>query len=79
MVELFSLLNSRLVEPKIDNEPTPVIDLLRLYNVSLGELRGGKVVQVTDYWGEPFTPPAWREGLAERDDELLGESGLTTD
>jgi hypothetical protein len=21
---------------------------------------------VTDYWGEPFSPPAWREALAER-------------
>jgi hypothetical protein len=24
------------------------------------------VVRVTDYWGEPFTPPAWRQSLAER-------------
>jgi hypothetical protein len=43
----------------------------RIYrNVSLGELENGKVVRVTDYWGEPFTPPAWRAGLAERDHEL---------
>jgi len=21
---------------------------------------------VTDYWGEPFIPPAWKETLAER-------------
>jgi hypothetical protein len=40
----------------------------RIYrNVSLGETRDGRVVRVTDYWGEPFAPPAWREGLAERD------------
>lgn len=43
----------------------------RIYrNVSLGELEDGKVVRVTDYWGEPFTPPPWRTGLAERDNEL---------
>jgi hypothetical protein len=39
----------------------------RVYrNVSIAELRGGKAVRVTDYWGEPFTPPAWRRPLAER-------------
>lgn len=39
----------------------------RLYrNVSIAELSGGKAVCVTDYWGEPFIPPAWREALAER-------------
>lgn len=39
----------------------------RLYrNVTIAELSNGKAVRVTDYWGEPFTPPAWREALAER-------------
>lgn len=38
----------------------------RLYrNVSIAELRDGKAIRVTDYWGEPFASPAWREGLAE--------------
>jgi hypothetical protein len=37
----------------------------RVYrNVSIAELHGGKAVRVTDYWGEPFTPPTWRRGLA---------------
>jgi hypothetical protein len=35
-------------------------------NVTIAELSDGKAVRVTDYWGEPFTPPAWREALAER-------------
>jgi len=39
----------------------------RLYrNVTIAELQDGKAVRVTDYWGEPFTPPAWRQSLAER-------------
>ena len=39
----------------------------RLYrNVSIAELRDGKAVRVTDYWGEPFVPPAWRRPLAEQ-------------
>jgi hypothetical protein len=38
----------------------------RVYrNISVGELRDGEAVRVTDYWGEPFTPPAWRQTLAE--------------
>ncbi|MCI0573233.1 MAG: nuclear transport factor 2 family protein [Myxococcaceae bacterium] len=39
----------------------------RVYrNVSIAELRDGEVVRVTDYWGEPFTPPDWRRALSER-------------
>ena len=39
----------------------------RLYrNVSIADLLDGKAIRVTDYWGEPFTPPIWREALAER-------------
>jgi hypothetical protein len=41
----------------------------RLYrNVSIADLLDGKAIRVTDYWGESFTPPAWREALAERVD-----------
>jgi len=32
-------------------------------NVTIGELRGGEAVRVTDYWGEPTKTPAWREPL----------------
>ena len=39
----------------------------RVYrNVSIAELRDGEAIRVTDYWGEPFTPPAWRDALADR-------------
>jgi hypothetical protein len=39
----------------------------RVYrNISIAELHDGKAVRVTDYWGEPFTAPAWREALATR-------------
>jgi hypothetical protein len=39
----------------------------RVYrNVSIAELRDGKAIRVTDYWGEPFTPPGWRQALAAR-------------
>jgi hypothetical protein len=39
----------------------------RVYrNVTIAELRDGKAIRVTDYWGEPFPPPAWRQALAER-------------
>lgn len=38
----------------------------RVYrNVSVAELDDGRAVRVTDYWGEPFTPPAWRQTIAE--------------
>jgi hypothetical protein len=37
----------------------------RVYrNVTVAELRDGHAVCVTDYWGEPFEPPAWRIQLA---------------
>jgi hypothetical protein len=39
----------------------------RVYrNVAIAELRNGRAVRVTDYWGEPFAPPAWRQPLAEQ-------------
>jgi hypothetical protein len=34
-------------------------------NVSIAELKDGQAIRVTDYWGESFTPPAWRQALAE--------------
>jgi hypothetical protein len=38
----------------------------RVYrNVTVAELRDGEAIRVTDYWGEPFEPPAWRESLAD--------------
>jgi hypothetical protein len=38
----------------------------RIYrNVSVADLRDGEAVRVTDYWGEPFDPPAWREALGK--------------
>ena len=38
----------------------------RVYrNVTLAELRDGQAVEVTDYWGEPFSPPPWRQVLAD--------------
>jgi hypothetical protein len=39
----------------------------RLYrNVTIGELQDGKVVRVTDYWGEPTDTPGWRRPLTAR-------------
>jgi hypothetical protein len=39
----------------------------RVYrNVSIAELHDGKAIRVTDYWGEPFSPPQWREALSTR-------------
>jgi SnoaL-like domain len=32
-------------------------------NVTVAELRDGQAVKGTDYWGEPFSPPPWREPL----------------
>jgi hypothetical protein len=34
-------------------------------NVTIAELRGGHAVKVTDYWGEAFSPPPWREHFAD--------------
>jgi hypothetical protein len=36
----------------------------RLYrNVTIGELRDGEAVRVTDYWGEPTETPEWRRPI----------------
>jgi hypothetical protein len=41
----------------------------RVYrNVSIGELKDGQVVRVTDYWGEPFARPEWRRELSDLED-----------
>jgi hypothetical protein len=39
----------------------------RLYrNVTIGELEDGRVVRVTDYWGEPTMTPEWRQPMTDR-------------
>ena len=35
-------------------------------NVTVAELRDGQAVKVTDYWGQPFSPPPWRGPLSDR-------------
>jgi hypothetical protein len=37
---------------------------------SSAELRDGKAIRVTDYWGEPTTTPEWRQAMTERLDML---------
>jgi hypothetical protein len=38
----------------------------RVYrNVSIADLKDGRAVAITDYWGEPFTPPEWRKPWTE--------------
>jgi hypothetical protein len=37
-------------------------------NVSIGELKDGKVTRVTDYWGESFPRPEWRRRLSDSED-----------
>jgi hypothetical protein len=34
--------------------------------VGIGELRGGKVVRMTEYFANPFEAPAWRAGFVDR-------------
>jgi hypothetical protein len=34
--------------------------------VGIGELRDGKVFRMTEYFANPFEPPAWRAGMTER-------------
>ena len=36
------------------------------YTVSIMEFRGGKVVHETQYFADPFEPPAWRSQWAQR-------------
>jgi ketosteroid isomerase-like protein len=38
----------------------------RFDTVSIMEFQAGKVVRETQYFGEPFEPPAWRARLVER-------------
>jgi hypothetical protein len=37
------------------------------YVVELVELRDGKVIHATEYFGAPFEAPAWRAGWVERE------------
>jgi len=34
--------------------------------VGIGELRGGRVSRMTEYFANPFEPPAWRADFVER-------------
>ncbi len=48
----------------------------RLYrNVTIGELRDGEAIRVTDYWGEPVATPEWRRELTARLD-MPGDRGI---
>ncbi len=38
----------------------------RYHEISILELRGNRVARQTDYFAEPFAPPAWRERWVER-------------
>jgi hypothetical protein len=39
----------------------------RLYrNVTIGELKDGEAIRVTDYWGEPVETPQWRLAKTDR-------------
>jgi hypothetical protein len=52
----------------------------RVYrNVSIAELRDGEAVRVTDYWGEPFTAPEWRQALGEQLEMPAGGVWPTSD
>jgi hypothetical protein len=35
-------------------------------NVTIGELKNGEAVRVTDYWGEPTATPEWRAPMTDR-------------
>ena len=48
-------------------------------NVTIGERHEGEVIRVTDYWGEPFAPPQWRNGLSEHEDVRPHADELTRD
>jgi hypothetical protein len=49
------------VEATIDyGDGTPVC------YVGVAELRDGKVAKMTEYFANPFEPPAWRAGMVER-------------
>jgi hypothetical protein len=39
------------------------------HGANIMEFRDGKIWKETRYYGEPFDPPAWRAGLAERIEE----------
>src|SRR5690242_728887 len=45
-----------------------------MYTASIMEFRDGKVQRETQYFGDPFDPPAWRASLAERTRERTGET-----
>jgi hypothetical protein len=38
----------------------------RSHAISFFDMRDGLIVKVVDWWPEPYDPPAWRKGWAER-------------
>lgn len=38
--------------------------------VGIAELRGGKIVKITEYFANPFEAPAWRADIVERMDKV---------
>jgi hypothetical protein len=41
-------------------------------NVTIAEIKDGKAVRVTDYWGKPFETPDWRRDKTDRLDMPAG-------
>lgn len=35
-------------------------------NVTIAEIKDGKAVRVTDYWGKPFDTPEWRKAKTDK-------------
>jgi hypothetical protein len=47
--------------------------------VGIGETRGDKVARMTEYFANPFEPPAWRAGFIERmEPAAVGAKGANT-
>lgn len=47
----------------------------RYHEISILELRGDRIARQTDYFAEPFSPPAWRELWVERIEEDQAAAG----
>jgi hypothetical protein len=40
--------------------------------VGIGEIRGGKIARVTEYFANPFEAPEWRKGMTGRMEQPVG-------
>ena len=52
-----------------------------MHTINIMELRDGKVVRETIYFGDPWEPPAWRVRwveLVERSDQPVGQETVDT-